>query len=332
MISHGKADNITLPEIVSKISESEILYHYLGIKDIPCVINSPLREDRNPSFGLYSKDGEHIFYKDFSTKEAGSTFTLLSKLWYLNYQETLNRIYKDLIENNYTPTNTIRKTTRIHTINNTNNSKLDVKVRDWRDYDLEYWGSYGITLDWLKWADVYPISYIIITKEGKTYTFPAEKLAYCFVEYKEGNITLKCYQPKTKDRHKKWYNKHDRSVVSLWTKIPEYGDKVVICSSLKDALCLSANTGIPALAIQSESNGMSETAIKELERRFTKQYIILDNDEVGILDGFKLSLATGFTNLVIPPFDGGKDLSDYRQLFGKDAFVQMIKNLFKYDT
>ena len=86
------------------------------------------------------------------------------------------------------------------------------------------------------------------------------------------------------------------------------------------------------MAIQGEGYGMSETAIKELERRFTKQYILLDNDPVGLDDGFKLSLATGFTNLVIPPFDGGKDLSDFRQLFGKDAFVQMIKNLFKYDT
>jgi hypothetical protein len=332
MISHGKADNITLPEILSKISESEILYHYLGIKDIPCVINSPLREDRNPSFGLYSIDGEHIYYRDFSTKETGNIFTLLKNLWGINFQEVLNRIQDDLIKNNYTTHTIVGKPTKVRTISNVSDSKLDVKVRDWRDYDLEYWGSYGITLDWLKWADVYPISYIIITKEGKKYTFPAEKHAYCFVEYKEGNVTLKVYQPLTKDRHKKWYNKHDRSVVSLWTKIPEYGDKVVICSSLKDALTLSANTGIPALAIQSEGNGMSETAIKELERRFTKQYICLDNDKTGIDDGFKLSLATGFTNLVIPLFEGGKDLSDFRQLFGKDAFVQMIKNLFKYDT
>jgi len=332
MISHGKADNITLPEILSKISESEILYHYLGIKDIPCVINSPLREDRNPSFGLYTTDGEHIYYKDFSTRESGNTFTLLKNLWNVNFQEVLNRIQNDLIRNNYTTHIIVGKQTKVRTINSANNSKLDVKIRDWKDYDLEYWGSYGITLDWLKWADVYPISYIIITKEGKKYTFPAEKLAYCFVEYKEGNVTLKCYQPLTKDRHKKWYNKHDRSVVSLWTKIPEYGDKVVICSSLKDALTLSANTGIPALAVQGEGYGMSETAIKELERRFTRQYIILDNDKTGLDDGFKLSLATGFTNLVIPPFDGGKDLADYRKLFGKDAFIQMIKNLFKYDT
>ena len=175
MISHGKADNITLPEILSKISESEILYHYLGIKDIPCVINSPLREDRNPSFGLYSIDGERICYRDFSTKETGNTFTLLKNLWGINFQEVLNRIQDDLIKNNYTTHTIVGKSTRVRTISNVSDSKLDVKIRDWRDYDLKYWGSYGITLDWLKWADVYPISYIIITKEGKKYTFPPER-------------------------------------------------------------------------------------------------------------------------------------------------------------
>ena len=332
MISHGKAANITLPEILSKISESEILYHYLGIKDIPCVISSPLREDRNPSFGLYSMDGEHIFYKDFSTKDTGGTFTLLSRLWGINYQEVLNRVYQELIKNNHITHTFVGKQTNVRTVSVVNNdNKLDVQTRDWKDYDLEYWGSYGITLDWLKWADVYPISHKIITKVDKKYTFPADKYAYVYVEHKEGHTTLKVYQPFNKNGFK-WSNKHDRSVVSLWTKIPEYGSKVVICSSLKDALCLSANTNIPALAIQGEGYIISETAINELKRRFTKQYICLDNDKAGIEDAQKLAASTGFTNLVIPQFNGGKDLADYRKLFGKEAFINLIKNLFNHET
>lgn len=333
MISRGKAENITLPEIVSKISESEILYHYLGIKDIPCVINSPLREDRNPSFGLYSLDGEHIFYRDFSTKDTGGTFTLFSRLWGVNFQEVLNRIYKELIQNNYITHTFVSKQTKVRTVSSTvNDSQLGAKARDWRDYDLEYWSSYGIGLQWLQWAEVYPVSHIIFTKYGRRYTFPAEKLAYAYVEHKEGKTTLKIYQPLVEDRHRKWYNKHDRSVVSLWTKIPEYGDKVVICSSLKDALCLSANTNIPALAIQGEGYIISETAINELKRRYTKQYVCLDNDSWGLTDAIKLCESTGFTNLIIPPFEGGKDLSDYYKLFGKEKFIELIKNLFKNES
>ena len=33
------------------------LYYYLNIDKVPCVIKSPLRLDKKPSFGLYSTNG-----------------------------------------------------------------------------------------------------------------------------------------------------------------------------------------------------------------------------------------------------------------------------------
>lgn len=328
MISHGRENSITLAEIESKISEGELLQYYLGIKEVPCVIKSPLREDKRASFGIYSLDGIHIYYTDFSTKDTGSTYQLLSKMWGLTFSQTLEKIYHELVKHDKTiNVNAIQKP-KINVYSSLeNNTNLDVKIRDWKDYDIEYWKSYGVPLEWLKWAEVYPISFKIVIKNDRRYVFPAEKYAYAFVEHKENNVTLKIYQPFSTTH--KWANKHDRSVVSLWTKIPQTGDKVVICSSLKDALCLSANTKIPALAIQGEGYGMSDTAIAELRKRFSKQYIILDNDKAGLSDAVKLAERTGFTNLVIPSFEGGKDLSDYFKLFGKSRFVELIKNLFQ---
>ena len=328
MISHGKENSITLAEIESKISEGELLQYYLGIKEVPCVIKSPLREDKRASFGIYSLDGIHIYYTDFSTKDTGSTYQLLSKMWGLTFSQTLEKIYHELVKHDKTiNVNAIQKP-KINVYSSLeDNTNLEVKIRDWKDYDIEYWKSYGVPLEWLEWAEVYPISFKIVIKNDRRYVFPAEKFAYAFVEHKENNVTLKIYQPFSTTH--KWANKHDRSVVSLWTKIPQTGDKVVICSSLKDALCLSANTKIPALAIQGEGYSMSDTAIAELRKRFSKQYIILDNDKAGLSDAVKLAERTGFTNLVIPSFEGGKDLSDYFKLFGKSRFVELIKNLFQ---
>src|SRR5574344_619 len=328
MISHGRENSITLAEIESKISEGELLQYYLGIKEVPCVIKSPLREDKRASFGIYSLDGIRIYYTDFSTKDTGSTYQLLSKMWGLTFSQTLEKIYHELVKHDKTiNVNAIQKP-KINVYSNLeNNTNLEVKIRDWKNYDIEYWKSYGVPLEWLEWAEVYPISFKIVIKNDRRYVFPAEKYAYAFVEHKENNVTLKIYQPFSTTH--KWANKHDRSVVSLWTKIPQTGDKVVICSSLKDALCLSANTKIPALAIQGEGYGMSDTAIAELRKRFSKQYIILDNDKAGLSDAVKLAERTGFTNLVIPSFEGGKDLSDYFKLFGKSRFVELIKNLFQ---
>lgn len=322
-------DSVSFEEITSKVSDADLVAHYLGITEVPCFIHSPLRRDEKPSFGLYSKDGKRIYWIDLATREGGGIYDLLSLMWHCDYKEVLTRIQKDIKGftaeakvGTYTPcaVNDI--------ISHRSSSDLQCKVREWRQYDIDYWASYGVPLEWLKYAEVYPISHKIVVSEGKRYIFGADKLAYAFVEHKEDKVTLKIYQPLCKDKKRKWSNKHDRSVISLWTKIPETGDKVVICSSLKDALCLWANTGIPAIAVQGEGYGMSETAISELKRRYRQIYILFDNDKAGLEDGRKLSEQTGFTNLILPQFTEGKDVSDLYKAVGKQRFIEIILPLF----
>ena len=327
MISSGKS-SFTLDDVLRVSSEAQIVSYYLGIQKVPCIINSPLRQDRHPSFGLYSPNGTEINYIDFSTRDSGTIFTLLKNMWNLDYPEVFKRICQDFSKFNSKAT--VIKSSKCDVTSQGSSSNIDMKckVREWKDYDLEYWASYGITLPWLKYANVYPISHKIIVKDGKEFVFGADKYAYAYVEFKEGKTTLKIYQPFNK-RGFKWANKHDRSVISLWTKVPKTGDKIVVCSSLKDALCLWANTSIPAIAIQGEGYGISNTAINELKRRYKEVYILLDNDEAGLRDGEKLSASTGFINLVLPNINGAKDVSDlYKSLENKKRFKDIILNLF----
>lgn len=252
------------------------------------------------------------------------------KYWGESYKATLMRVWEDLpnfSNTNVKLNNTIKKKT--YQSLKSRNIDLQCKVREWRDYDLDYWASYGISLEWLKYADIYPISHKIVIRDNQRYVFGADKYAYAYVERKEGKVTLKIYQPFNKGGYK-WSNRHDRSVISLWTKVPEFGDRICICSSMKDALCLWANTGIPSLAIQGEGYGMSDTAINELKRRYKHIYILLDNDEAGLLDAEKLAQTTGFTNIVLPQFNGGKDVSDlFKSLQDPNKFKNMVLDLFK---
>lgn len=323
--------SISLEELLSKVSEISIAAKYLNITEIPCVINSPLRRDNRPSFGLYSFDGQKVRYTDYATGERGGIFDLLSKLWNIPYIEVLERVADDFIT--YKETDEVKVNTDCGyskiVIKERVKSKIEVKVRSWRNYDREYWESYGVPLEWLDYARVYPISHKIIIKDGRRFTFGADKYAYAFVELKEGNTSIKIYQPFNKDGFK-WCTSTDSSVISLWTKVPQSGDKICICSSLKDALCLWSNTGIPALATQGEGYTMSDTAVNELKRRFKKVYVLFDNDEAGLIDGEKLCKQTGFINIVLPVFEGGKDISDlYHTLQNKEQFRETILNLFK---
>ena len=208
MVSKGK-NSISFKEISEKVSDAALVWFYLGVREIPCFMQSPLRQDNRPSFGLYSIDGKRVYYTDLATRERGGIYDLLSQMWHCSYDETLTRIQHDFLNrkgeanvNLLSAPRSVREITKHSEVN------LEVKVREWRKYDIDYWASYGVSLEWLKYAEVYPISHKIITKNGVKSTFSADRLAYAFVEHKEGKVTLKIYQPLNKEGYK-WANTHD---------------------------------------------------------------------------------------------------------------------------
>ena len=75
--STGK-NSVSFDEIKSKVTDADLVFHYLGITKIPCFIHSPLRKDNRPSFGFYSRDGEKIHWIDLATREGGGMYDLLS--------------------------------------------------------------------------------------------------------------------------------------------------------------------------------------------------------------------------------------------------------------
>lgn len=312
--------SLTYKELLESMTEFEILSYYFDINKIPTLINSPLRKDKNPSFCFYSPDGKSINYIDFASKERGSLLTFLTKYWNCSYSDVITKIANSSIRK-------ISLSSSKKSIFQRSNSELKCIRRNWKQYDIDYWESYGITREWLDYCEVYPVDTIIIEGANR-FAFKADKYAYAYVEHKEGRTTLKIYQPFNKSGHK-WYSKHDKSVISLWTKVPKKGPVLCICSSVKDALCLWINTGIPSVAPQGEGYILSDTAINVLKQRFEHIFILFDNDDAGRRDSILLSKNTGFTNIVLPVFDGGKDVSDLYKAVGKEKFKQIITPLFK---
>ena len=156
--------------------------------------------------------------------------------------------------------------------------------------------------------------------------FGAAKYAYAFVEHKENNTTIKIYQPFIKKY--KWANGHNGSVISLWSKIPETGGRVIICSSLKDALCISCQLHIPTLAVQGEGYDLSTSAIENLKSRYKRIYVSFDTDSPGILNTKRLAERTGFIP-IIPDLGNSKDFSDYYKALQDKQEFKKLEVLFK---
>ena len=333
MIAKGES-SVSLDDILSKVTEADILSYYLGITEVPTVINSPLREDKRPSFGLYSIDGKRIYYTDLSTRDRGGVFDLLGHMWNCSYKEVLLRINEDIPKFSrganiklYTPC-IVRDA-------NTYNKSIDLqcKIREWREYDIEYWNSYGVTLDWLKYAEVYPISHKIVLKDGHKYVFNADKYAYAYVERKEKKITLKIYQPFNNAGYK-WSSNINRSVWSLWTKIPKYGTNLIISSSVKDCLNIMCNLKIPSICLQGEGYSPKPQVIGELKSRYKNIIVFFDNDfntpgNPGHNDAKKLSEEYNLKMVEIPEEYNAKDPSDLFNKYGKDRYLTIMNEILE---
>lgn len=317
MIAKGK--HILIEEDVLKvIPEESIAYNFLGITKIPSCIKAPYREDKHPSVGIFYSQGR-ILYKDFGTNECGTIFELLGKVYSLDSQSLLN-----FIINNLKPVSGVsvmaNSSSNKKSKPKANTTKIEVKIREYNNDDINYWQQYGIPISLLKKANIFAISHVFINNK----VFKVDKLAYAFIENKDDNTTIKVYQPLSKTF--KWLNSHKNNTISLWRLLPEQGDVLCICSSVKDALCLYANTNIPAIAPQGEGYSLSNSAINNLKERFKEIYIIFDNDEAGIKFTKKLSETTGFIPLYLNFLN--KDISDYyKSLQNKTLFINQFKNL-----
>ena len=68
--------------VLSKVSEVELAAMYIpSLKEIPDVINSPLRKDEHPSFRVYSPDGTKVRYYDYATGESGGIVDFIMHLF-----------------------------------------------------------------------------------------------------------------------------------------------------------------------------------------------------------------------------------------------------------
>ena len=336
MISKGNI-SIDKDAVLASINDAELASFYInGLTKIPEVLISPLRDDTHPSLSVYSPDGIKIKWYDFATQEGGSMVDFVMKLYHCSYDEAIRRIYTEYIVERKRTSSGIYKSGRNTSVQKQRIGKYHIRtqMKEWSKKDFEYWESYGVPKKWLLHADIYPIAYIFIINDiGFTQTIKADEYAYTFVERKDGICTEKVYQPYNKEGYK-WRSGHDRSVIDLWSKLPEKGNCLIITSSRKDALCLWAQTGIPSISPQGEATEIKAQVMQELKDRFKHIFVLFDNDQkreknYGRIDGEKIAAKYNLIQIEIPSEYNCKDPSDLYHTFGKQKTIDVITSLIK---
>ncbi len=316
-------------------------------------ILSPIREEKNPSFGFFTSPDSwfkgEILFKDFGTGITGDFIHLVRLKYGLTYYEALSKIAIDFglesdfyckkIDNNKIKSANIVSVNKKDVLQKSISFyTLKVKTRDWQLHDIKFWKDFGISKNTLLKYNVFPLDYIFLYyKQDSDKIIKTDKYSYCFLENKDDVQTYKIYQPFNK--RYKWLTNHDVSVWQGWNQLPETGEQLIITKSLKDVMSITENLNIPAVALQNESCKPKESVIKELKDRFTKLYLFYDNDfdkEINWGQMFAIDLINTFEleNILIPDEYKVKDFTDCVKQYGidmsKEIYTEMTHNILPF--
>lgn len=272
--------------------------------------------EKTPSMCIYvDKSVMQYKFKDFSTGKQGSKIDIVMILFNMSYGEAVTKLIDDY--NKYVKKNGSVKS----------EIKIEeswgvgfVQERPWFEHDAKYWLGFNIGSKILKEYNVRPIEYYEMEKDTERITI---KGSYIYGYFNKHDEIYKVYQP---------YNKNKKfikvsSYVQGLDQLKYNQPYLVICSSLKDAMCLkSFGYNIEVIAPDSENSIIKPFLIEYLRDRYKKVMTLFDNDEAGTkaierykelynINGCALSL--------------DKDVSDAVKKFGVQKTHEELKPLLK---
>jgi hypothetical protein len=231
--------------------------------------------ERTPSFCIYVDQTKRCYmYKDFSTGKSGDKITLVMDMFNLNYANSLEKIINDY--NEYVKKNGLAKIE----LKPQAKWKIElVQTRSWTKDDANYWLQYRIGSTMLDLYNVKPIDYYNLTKnDGKSIDKKTIKGKGIYGYYNHYDDVFKIYQPLRSTF--KFYK-----IVSYIQGLDQLEYKkpyLVICSSLKDAMCLrSFGYNIEVIAPDSENTLIKPYIIENLKTKYNKIITLFDNDNAG---------------------------------------------------
>lgn len=307
---------LTPKAILNEITSYDIFKYYIAnFSQVGKFFCSELRADNNPTC-VIAAIGNDLKYKDFKYIGFMNCFDYVKAKYNVNFNEALQIINIDFNLNLISTYKTykheslkqaIKYNIDLDTITQKSTTIISVCIRDWNLLDKQYWNvNYNVTIKDLQKFKVYPISGFYLNDTYYTTDYVA--YGYYFGKDLETGLDLwKIYQPYSKF---KWVTNTSSKVFQGYNILPDKGNQLIITKSYKDVIVLS-KLNINAIAPQSEVCNLDSSTIEELKNRFSKIYILYDNDNTGKRNAYELSELLKVPYFFMPEEFKVKDASDY---------------------
>jgi len=235
-------------------------------------MHSVFNKEKTPSMHVYLNENKNEYrFKCFSSGKGGNIVELVKELHNLDDTKAIAKIISDYNEFVIT-----KGEFKIQNFKTGNRYKVtDYTLRQWYTNDAEYWMPYGIGSKQLEEYNIKPLKKYVMTK-GEDSLIVSHDTMYGY--FKSDGTLYKIYSPKIKKKKFIKVKDHLQGIDQLKYDKPY----LVICSSLKDALCFNLlGFNVEVIAPDSENSIIKSSLINLFKDRYEKIITLFDNDEAG---------------------------------------------------
>lgn len=366
------SSKLTKQFILSKVSQVTIFSTYLNLSDKIvqyCIdtgelICSPIRDDIHPTCGFRYDNKGKLKFRDFAGYFWGDCFDIVAlimggiynKQYDISNREDFVKVlrhitftFKDIFYGQEKDINLINEiNTGIVAIKH-KKPNIELVVRNWNEYDKEYWGKFGVPLQYLNINFIYPVEQYYINRKinpEPKYFYNANDpcYGYCLGQDRSGVYNIKLYFPnrnKTVTRFITNCN-HLEGIYNL--DKTDY-DIIVITKSTKDRVSLGAailrinslyggvDKKVGVINIPHETYKLRQNEFDWLKGKLSdrgKIVSLMDNDSTGKHEAIWLRNNYQITPLLIPIIYCAKDFAELVSKHKFDEVVNLIKQTINY--
>lgn len=328
MIKGKKKGNLSIENILSRVTEYDIFRWYMPTKDwrINQVTYSPFRNENNPSFIIGNRNGTMSFIDFADTSKRGGCFDFVQMLFNLpSLYDVLMLIDKDfglgIVDGNGTQAykQVVSEYKQPEQVKR--HSLIQVITRKFTKEELEYWNLYHQDIQDLRDNNIYSIKKVYLNKQLFTLKDTELRFGYFY------NGHWKIYRPYN-ERKSKWVPNNVPITEMDGRDSIVNCDVAIINKSKKDYMVMKKVFPC-SCAVQNEGIGcFSHENIEYLKANSDSQILSFDSDVTGVKNSQQITQLFDFGYANVPRkylAEGIKDWADLAKAHGLKAIENYLK-------
>jgi hypothetical protein len=322
---------LSTENILKYIDDYSIYSFYIGKElELNARYSSPLREDKNPSFSLFSSSKDNrIYFKDHATSWKGDVFQFVRILMSLGntkqipFTKVLQQIDNDFNLGLYFENGNDKKTLKPKVIKIPQKDRYTIAITSHKypkQEFIDYWkDKYDISLVTLKEYNCTNVE--VIHYKSKTHSFQIYPKTLA-IAYQIGG-KYKLYFP-FECKSKKFQNNFPENWIEGYLQLKYKNDFCIITKAMKEVMFFREHFDWDSIAGKSENTKIPKHLMDRLFKNYKKVFIWLDKDTSGINAQKEYTqMYPDLIPIVYPDFITQKDPTD-RYEFLKKAGLQKV--------